>query len=174
MYMDAQVRFFLPVEPTPQKNHWSDVAYDLLRSLILADLTPVCLALNVTDLSRNTDNRWFKYRKLFLGHLAPQYVNFVCGVNEPTWTPNLPGIDREQVYDLDRLWTKGVPNIAFIGSSPRELVKIEIEALKKYDKILCPSERDAWDIIDQTGIENVGLCPPNDFRALETAIRSYL
>jgi hypothetical protein len=94
---------------------------------------------------------WDGVWHLFTEPLKARYINVVAiepglpmGAAITTAQFGSPGSDDNTVYEpqlaLSGLFTVGVPNVAILSGNTMPGEK-EIEALKRYDEVICPDEK---------------------------------
>jgi hypothetical protein len=147
MYMrgSADVRFFLPMAPAGTVRTFADLAFDYLTALTQTALPLLCLA-NSQNADLRPESRYGRYSHLFTGSTNGTYVNFVAAAIG-SWQParKLPLGDGDAelpaAFDLCRLYTIGVPNVALVGFEKRNGQVImpqheERQALKDYQAVI--------------------------------------
>lgn len=131
--MQALVRFFGPVfewtayQAPPMANYWTFRAWRYLTALREAPVVALS-SFGALDMSSEL-SPWYELRDLFAPRLvADNYVNVVCGAGS----------------EIKKLFTVGTKNVAVTGlcygsrglHDPKEE---EIESLKLYQRVLCPT-----------------------------------
>jgi hypothetical protein len=120
------------------------------------------------------ENGWKDYFHLFSGNTVPfsgelgGLINIVCA------PPNLLlgsvfKVEGSEVYKpqtaLSGCWTAGTRNIAITEIKPKAPEPNEVEALKKYDLVLCPTEEDTR-VLQELGVRAIHVPPDEKLREL--------
>lgn len=156
----ASIRFFcraLPPGYTGPVAYWRDRALEYLPALRdtgygVRALTMVSGGIDLGDLK----SPWYQFREFFSGPVAERYVNVVCGDNG----------------EVQKYFTVGVPNVAITGMHPTRTNASEVQTLRLYDEVFCPSNEDAA-ALRGLGVERATFMPP-DAEQLRAALRRFL
>lgn len=154
---EACVRFFAPIfewtafQAPPLANYWAFRAWRYCLALQGAPVMGIS-SVGAFDMG-NELSPWYELREIFYPRpVADRYVNVVCGIGK----------------DISKLFTvgPGVKNVALTGliygsqwqTTPKE---DEIEALKCYNRVLCPTPGDVSLYAKKYGI-TAQLIAPDD------------
>jgi hypothetical protein len=145
----------------PTLNYWCFRAW---RYLFALSGLPVCAISSLPKASLDLSSErspWYELRECFsFRGMADRYVNVVCGIGD----------------DVHRLYTVGMPNLAitgvYTGIGTVEPKADEVESLKKYDAVICPTVADAQFLKSRYGID--ATCVPPDPHLLTPLIERLL
>jgi hypothetical protein len=110
---------------------WDDWGREYLHALVLAGYSVRALPMSPVDF-QDPRSAWRDLSRFFLGDLEATYLNVICG----------------DVSDCHRLFTVGaIANIAITACHPRQPTPEDAHALGLFDLVLCPSQRDADELV---------------------------
>jgi hypothetical protein len=164
MESDSLIRFACVTTPLMDTG---GIAFSYLKAI---EGTGLGVRIMAVGMARFDTPPWNQVSHLFITALKTRYINVVCV--EPGVTlggsvsaaqfsmGNKDGAGYDPPLAISGLFTVGIPNVAILTGKVLPEGK-ELESLKHYDVVICPTGKETLDL-DKLGIKALVLEPESD------------